>query len=555
MRKPLIALSLAISTGVGAIPVADAMAATATPAHLEQGSQPPRSVSGTTSSPTYSNASVTASTHGTNAVSGAAIVATAMKYRGFPYTATGNSPSTGFSCIGFVSFVYRSNGIQLPGDLAGALAYAPQVPFSDLQPGDILYFQNTVWNGISHAAIYIGGGRFIHAEWYNRGVVISSFNNDPVDGNYWIGKYLGANRPYQGPAAGSVVTPTSTSVVTGAQQTPATTVAQPVQIQSGPSALVSVSSLNVRTSPSLNAGVQQVVYQGTSMTVLGKRNGWYKVQLSDGTVGWVVAQGIGKGSAPKAPSSPTQVPATASPATTIGNPVSPTHLQSPTRRRAVASVTVTGLRVRSEPSTTGTIVTTAPQGQRLVILQRANGWMKVRLPDGTVGWVTSSYTSASHAGTSRSKAQQVSTSASAKPGVGVTVQVALNLRSGPSLTSSVQTVLSPGSTYHILGRSNGWIHVRMADGTVGWINAGAATGSSNSAGTGRSKAARYGVSTRGGSVITTVVRVRVAPSFRGTVVTTAAGGTRVQVLYRSGAWVLVQLPNGTTGYVPGAYVR
>src|SRR5947209_4647434 len=129
-------------------------------------------------------------------VSGSAIDQTALRYLGYAYTTVGNSPSTGFSCIGFVSYVYGVNGIPVPDDLGGAIAYAAPVAFSDLQPGDVLFFGNTVWPGLSHTAIYLGGGRFIHAEWYNRGVVISSFTNDPVDFNYWTEHYIGANRPW-----------------------------------------------------------------------------------------------------------------------------------------------------------------------------------------------------------------------------------------------------------------------------------------------------------------------------------------------------------------------
>src|SRR5947209_9405821 len=145
-------------------------------------------------------------------VSGSAVVQLAMKYLGYPYTATGNSPSIGFSCIGFVAYVYRSLGISMPGDLGNARAFAPAVSFSNLLPGDVLFFQNTVWAGLSHAAIYIGGGRFVHAEWYNRGVVTSSFTNDPVDGNYWTAHYLGANRPWTGAA----------TTAPGVQRTPVT---------------------------------------------------------------------------------------------------------------------------------------------------------------------------------------------------------------------------------------------------------------------------------------------------------------------------------------------
>ena len=271
MRKRMLALGLALGTSLGAIPTAAALAATTVQPPLASSSNP----------------------RTTNAVSGAAIVQTAMRYLGYPYTATGDSPSTGFSCIGFVSFVYRTNGIALPGDLGGALAFAPQVAFSDLMPGDILYFQNTVWSGLSHAGIYIGGGRFVHAEWYNRGVVVSSFNNDPVDGNYWIGKYLGANRPWRGAALSAVPYPPGPP---GGQAGSNPSTSTQTQVASGPTATVTVSGgLNVRSRPSKQGNVVQVVGQGTTVVIIGKKHGWYKVQLPDGTVGWVVAYGISAG--------------------------------------------------------------------------------------------------------------------------------------------------------------------------------------------------------------------------------------------------------------------
>jgi cell wall-associated NlpC family hydrolase len=118
-------------------------------------------------------------------------------YLGVPYNAGGMEPSTGFSDIGFVSFVYRSNGIDLPLSLKGALRYARRVPFPKLCPGDVMYFRNTIRPGLSHAGIYLGQGRFIHAEWYDVGVRITSFMNDSKDGNYWPSHYLGANRPWK----------------------------------------------------------------------------------------------------------------------------------------------------------------------------------------------------------------------------------------------------------------------------------------------------------------------------------------------------------------------
>jgi cell wall-associated NlpC family hydrolase len=128
-------------------------------------------------------------------LSGTEIVQTALKYEGYRYRPNGRTPQSGFDPIGFVSFVYRVNGVPLPHTLRRALAFAPQVPESDLQPGDVLYFKNTIRKGLSHAAIYIGDGRFVHAEWYNRGVTVSSLSDDPTDGSYWETHYLTANRP------------------------------------------------------------------------------------------------------------------------------------------------------------------------------------------------------------------------------------------------------------------------------------------------------------------------------------------------------------------------
>jgi uncharacterized protein YgiM (DUF1202 family) len=56
-------------------------------------------------------------------------------------------------------------------------------------------------------------------------------------------------------------------------------------------------------------------------------------------------------------------------------------------------------------------------------------------------------------------------------------------------------------------------------------------------------------------VVTAGVRVHSAPGVKAPVVTTAASGTHVRVLGHRGAWTLVRLPSGQTGYVLGSYVN
>lgn len=567
MRKPLLALSLTLSTGLGAIPVVSTLAASTaagqrptrhTVNYTTPSTTPPSYSAPTYSAPSY-NPAPSVAAQAPNAVSGAQIISTALRYLGYPYTATGNSPSTGFSCIGFVSFVYRSNGIPLPGDLADAQAYAPSVPFSSLLPGDILYFQNTVWPGISHAAIYLGGGRFVHAEWYGAGVRISSFNGDSRDGNYWTQKYLGANRPWGGAAVAPIVPP-SPPAAAAVPNVVASTVpsSTAVKVVGGTTAVVSVRQLNVRTTPSKASAVQQVVIHGATVTVIGHRHGWYHVQLQDGTVGWVVALGIGKSSAPVA--APAQSSTSAQP--TIGVQVVPVRqgAPAPVKHHPTMTAKVDGLRVHASPSIGASVVTSVSRGQHAQVLARNGNWVKVRLSDGTVGWIVGSYAKAgsvSHVATTPAAASPVAATYvhQTSHAVGRAASVSMNVHNGPSLNHTVVTVIGAGSRYQIVSWSGNWARVLLPDGTTGWVS-GTLLGHGGSTTT---TVANPQHSTRAvsshGSVLTAGVRVHVAPGTKSAVVTLAAAGTHVRILGHRGGWTLVRLPSGTTGYVLGSYVR
>jgi hypothetical protein len=65
-----------------------------------------------------------------------------------------------------------------------------------MQPGDVLLFANTFHAGLSHAAIYIGGGQMVGADNFSVGVHV----DDVYDG-YWGPRFVGAIRiaPYAAP--------------------------------------------------------------------------------------------------------------------------------------------------------------------------------------------------------------------------------------------------------------------------------------------------------------------------------------------------------------------
>jgi peptidoglycan DL-endopeptidase CwlO len=82
----------------------------------------------------------------------------ALHYLGIPYKWGGASPSTGFDCSGLVMYVYAQLGVQLPHQAAAQYTYGVAVPRSQLQPGDLVFY-----DGLSHVAIYIGNGEVVHA--------------------------------------------------------------------------------------------------------------------------------------------------------------------------------------------------------------------------------------------------------------------------------------------------------------------------------------------------------------------------------------------------------
>jgi cell wall-associated NlpC family hydrolase/nucleoid-associated protein YgaU len=121
---------------------------------------------------------------------GSSVVSAAMRHLGARYVFGGTSPS-GFDCSGFVWYVHKAMGRPVSRGLWGQMNGGPRIALSALQPGDTVFFANTYMPGLSHAGIYIGGGRFIHASDESSGVKISSLSD-----SYWGPRYIGASRLY-----------------------------------------------------------------------------------------------------------------------------------------------------------------------------------------------------------------------------------------------------------------------------------------------------------------------------------------------------------------------
>ena len=101
----------------------------------------------------------------------------------------GDTGKDGYDCSGLVYSIYNNElGISIPRSSVSQSTFGKQVSKSDLQEGDLVFF-NTVGNGVSHVGIYVGDGKFIHASSGQGKVMTSS-----LDEGYYQERYVNATR-------------------------------------------------------------------------------------------------------------------------------------------------------------------------------------------------------------------------------------------------------------------------------------------------------------------------------------------------------------------------
>ena len=103
------------------------------------------------------------------------LVEYAKQFLGNRYVWGGTSLTKGADCSGFVLSVFKKFGVKLPHHSGSQANMGTKIKASELQPGDLVFYANSSGT-INHVALYIGGGRVIHASSPKSGIKISKYN-------------------------------------------------------------------------------------------------------------------------------------------------------------------------------------------------------------------------------------------------------------------------------------------------------------------------------------------------------------------------------------------
>ena len=275
--------------------------------------------------------------------------------------------------------------------------------------------------------------------------------------------------------------------------------------------------VNMRSGPSTSSSVIVTLANGSTVTLIEKTNSeWFKVKTSGGQTGYVNSQYLTKGSSP-APTPP---------------PEEPEEDPAPVATKGTYKTTA-GVNMRSGAGTKYDVVKLLAKNTQLIVTSVSNAnWYKVKLYNGSTGYVKSSYLS------------YVSSSTSVPKGTYRTTGK-VNMRSGAGASYSVVSNLSKGTQLIVTGNTaSKWYKVKLYNGKTGYV---------------RNSYLEYISSStsvpKGTYVTTSGVNMRSGAGTSYSVVKNLSKDTQLIVTGNtSSTWYKVKLYDGRTGYVKNSYL-
>ncbi|WP_165615153.1 SH3 domain-containing protein, partial [Bacillus paramycoides] len=213
--------------------------------------------------------------------------------------------------------------------------------------------------------------------------------------------------------------------------------------------IVTATRLNVRNSPVLGSSMIGYVQKNEKVTVLGKANGWAKIEYK-GKEGYVSLEFLKFGDAIQTPDASSQ------------------KQQQPTIKNGAeetGTINATSLRVRSAANTSSAVLGNLKNGEKVTVLGKANGWAKISY-QGKEGYVSLEFVKL-EAGKQEEKPAENITNGTQE--IGIINATSLRVRSTANTSSAVLGNLKNGEKVTVLGKANGWAKINY-QGKEGYVS-------------------------------------------------------------------------------------
>ncbi|MGG0758192.1 SH3 domain-containing protein [Bacillus paramycoides] len=293
--------------------------------------------------------------------------------------------------------------------------------------------------------------------------------------------------------------------------------------------IVTATRLNVRNSPVLGSSMIGYVQKNEKVTVLGKANGWAKIEYK-GKEGYVSLEFLKFGDAIQTPDASSQ------------------KQQQPTIKNGAeetGTINATSLRVRSAANTSSAVLGNLKNGEKVTVLGKANGWAKISY-QGKEGYVSLEFVKL-EAGKQEEKPAENITNGTQE--IGMINATSLRVRSAANTSSAVLGNLKNGEKVTVLGKANGWAKINY-QGKEGYVSLEFVTLGKDSTDPTNPEQ----VTEERAVVNASLLNVRKGPSTGAAAVGHLKNGETVTIIGKENGWAKVHF-NGGEGYVSLQFLK
>ncbi|WP_273125037.1 SH3 domain-containing protein [Bacillus weihaiensis] len=290
---------------------------------------------------------------------------------------------------------------------------------------------------------------------------------------------------------------------------------------------INVDLLNVRSGPGLTYSIVAKVKQGQTYNVTEKKNDWVKIKLSSSSYGWVAGWLV---------STKTVTPTASTPSVTANS--------------STVTSNATGLRFRSGPGTSFSIIGVFDKGKTATYVEKSGEWVKISY-SGKQGWVSSQYVTLKTTSTQSPSNSSTSSTGTAKATVTAT---SLNVRSTGSTSGKVIGSLKKNETVTIVKEQGKWAEIQKT-GLKGWAHLDYLKKSSTSSSTSTPTEVPKETTTQvTGTITATSLNIRDSGSLSGKVIGAVLKGSKVTILEEKNDWYKISFGSNKVGWAAGWYI-